>query len=77
MMIAIKENHGATVPKDYRLLRGNAELQDGRTLSDYGILKESTLFLLLRLRGGGDSDAEVRADLQHLEVSVEDLCLYV
>eukprot|EP00972_Heterocapsa_arctica_P026408 3889088-Heterocapsa_arctica.AAC.1 len=71
-MIAIKENHGATVPKDYRLLYGVAELKDGRTISDYGIPKESTLFLLLRLRGGSDSDAEVRADLQHLEVTGED-----
>eukprot|EP00972_Heterocapsa_arctica_P114225 16441397-Heterocapsa_arctica.AAC.1 len=73
-MIAIKENHGATVPKDSRLLYGVAELDDGRTISDYGILKESTLFLVLRLRGGGDSDAEVRGDTQHLEVTVEDFC---
>eukprot|EP00972_Heterocapsa_arctica_P073732 10884578-Heterocapsa_arctica.AAC.1 len=72
-LIATGFGHHNAAPKDYRLMYGCRQLDDNFVISNYNIPNESTLVLVLRIRGGADASLDSGLHLGRLgEAGVEE-----
>ncbi|XP_034254659.1 uncharacterized protein LOC117653236 [Thrips palmi] len=60
------------IPVDQqRLVVAGIQCENGKTVSDYHITRSSTLFLILRLKGGGEAATTPEAQFQDLTISID------